>query len=219
MNNSLAARTNMVLSQLNPNKVTDEAIKQIYIDLPKEAFLPEHLHANAYIDEDLMTDDTHFIMEPMVQARLLQALDISSDDIALDIGCNRGYSSALLSQLCNTVIALGDDQKMIIEAGEILSDLDIATIAPIFTDLTKGYEKEAPYDVIMIEGAVSRIPMEIKNQLKVGGRLACVLRPSLRDIGKAMLLTRHETHFDEKILFDAATPYLRGFEPDRGFEF
>lgn len=212
-------RENMVQCQLSPNNISDERIKESFLNTPKEVFLPENIKDSAYIDEDLQTDSYHFILEPMVQAKLFQAADIHPEDVVLDIGSNRGYSAALLSQLASTVIALENDQKMVIEAGEILSELGIANVAPVFTDLTQGYEKEAPYDVIVFEGAVSVIPPMIKNQLKVSGRLVCIYRDEAHNPGKAMLITRHETYFDQKVLFDASTPYIKGFEPKKSFSF
>lgn len=219
MHAQLSPRENMVLTQLMTNKIVDERLKEAYLSTPKEEFLPEPLSQNAYIDEDLFTSDHHFILEPMTQAKMYQAAEIQSDDIILNIGCNTGYSSAVLSKLGSMVFALEDDQKMIIKAGEIFSTLEFTTIAPVYADLLQGYAKEAPYDVIVIEGAVQVLPNEITDQLKVGGRLVYIEREAPNMPGKAILLNKHSNHIDKRVLFECGTPYLRGFAPVEKFSF
>jgi len=84
--------------------------------------------------------------------------------------------------------------------------------------LTEGYAKQAPYDVIMFEGAVSEVPSAISDQLSEGGRLLAILKTGV-GLGKAVLITRLNDRLSQLELFDINAPYLAGFEPEIGFKF
>ena len=98
-----AARQNMVDSQIRTNKVTDPGLLRALAEMPREQFLARHLRDIAYIDEDLAIGGGRYLMEPMVLARLIQALDLDSGDVVLDVGCASGYSSAVLGRLTTAV--------------------------------------------------------------------------------------------------------------------
>ena len=100
------ARRNMVESQIRPNKVTDPLLLAAFMEIPREQFLPKSRRGVAYVDEDIEVGEGRHLMEPMVLARLLQVAETRPSDIALDIGCATGYSTAVLARLCNTVVAV-----------------------------------------------------------------------------------------------------------------
>ena len=121
----IAARTNMVKSQIRPNKVTDPLIIEAMGDIPRERFVPESHLGVAYIDEDIAIAGGRYLMEPMVLARLLQSAEIKETDVVLDIGCATGYSAALIARLANTVVALESDPDLAATAQRLLSELDV----------------------------------------------------------------------------------------------
>src|SRR5690606_27430042 len=90
------ARRHMVLSQLRPNRITDDRIADAMDIVPREEFVPEALRGVAYLDEDLEVAPGRYLIEPRVFARLLQEAAVTSDDVVLDIGCGTGYSAAVL---------------------------------------------------------------------------------------------------------------------------
>src|SRR5436305_10068540 len=106
------ARVNMIESQLRPNKVTDERIIEAFSRLRRELFVPEHLRGVAYVDEDLPLGRGRYLMEPMVAARLLQALMPDRKETALVVGAGVGYEAALLASLTRSVIALDADEEL-----------------------------------------------------------------------------------------------------------
>ncbi len=212
------ARSNMIDSQLRTNKVTDTGVLDAFAAVPRERFLPEARAGVAYIDEDLEVAPGRYLMEPMVLARLLQAARIEATDMVLDVGCTTGYSSAVLARLADTVVALESDPALCERANQTLQDLGIDNAVVVTADLTAGYEKQAPYDVILLGGAVAELPEAILSQLAEGGRLVSVMA-SQAHLGQAVLVRRNAGQASRRVLFDAAVRELPGFAAAPGFVF
>lgn len=219
MQNFDIARDNMIFSQLRPNGISSPALIEAIKAVPRERFVPRHLQRIAYVDEDIDLGGGHYLSEPTVLARLLQALEIEAGDVVLDIGCGTGYSTALLSHLAGTVVAIEADAGAATEAERLLGELGICNIAVVQQpSLAAGYAAQAPYHKILIDGGVGEVPQDILNQLADGGKLVAVLSKK-GHMGSAVLYSRSGDHFSMRVLFDAATPILAGFEPRKSFEF
>lgn len=209
----------MVESQIRTNKVTDGGLISAMRKIPREKFVPRHLQGVAYADEDIALGGGRWLREPMVLARLIQEADIKKTDLVLDIGCGTGYSTAVLGHLASTVVGLEQNKDMSDEADRLLHDLDIVNAVVIQQkDLREGYAQQGPYDAILINGSVPVVPDKIKSQLADGGRLVTVLS-TRGHMGNAVLITRFGESFSTRVLFDAATPTLSGFEASKTFEF
>lgn len=213
-----AARSNMVESQIRTNKVTDPHLLEAFETTPRERFVPEPLRGIAYIDEDVALGGERFVMEPMVLARLLQAARPGPGDVALDLGCGSGYATAILSRLVATVVALEVDAALAAAANQTLDELEIDNAVVVEGRLTEGYPKQAPYNVILLNGAVSEVPLAIADQLAEGGRLVTVVSVGA-GLGRATLMRRDSGIISSRILCDAAVPVLPGFEAAPGFVF
>jgi protein-L-isoaspartate(D-aspartate) O-methyltransferase len=212
------ARLNMVESQIRTNKVTDERILDALETIPRESYVPENRRGVCYIDEDLAIGGGRHLMEPMVLARLLQEARIGSQDVVLDVGCATGYSCAVLARLGATVVGVECDKELADGANKILSEQGIDNAVVIQDPLGDGYPKQAPYNVIVLEGAVSEVPKTIQDQLADGGRLVAVIRKG-EGMGRAILMQRNGEVVSSRVLFDAATPFLPGFELKEQFVF
>jgi protein-L-isoaspartate(D-aspartate) O-methyltransferase len=138
--------------------------------------------------------------------------------LALDIGCATGYATAVLAQLAATVVALESDHHLAAEANSLLSELGIDNAVVVEGPLTEGYAKQAPYNVILLNGAVAEVPTRITDQLADGGRLMTVVRDSA-GLGRATLIQRTDNVVSGRVIFDAATPLLPGFAHQPGFVF
>ena len=213
-----AARWNMVESQLRTNKVTDLRLLDAFETVPRERFVPEPLRGIAYIDQDVALGDGRFVMEPRVLARLLQAAEPGPDDMALDLGCGSGYATAILSRLAATVVALEDDAALAAAANRTLAELEIDNAVVVEGRLAEGYPKQAPYNVILLGGAVAEIPAAITDQLAEGGRLVAVVSAG-PGLGRATLMRRDAGVVASRVLYDAVLPMLPGFEAEPGFVF
>lgn len=212
------ARHNMVDNQLRANKVHDDRVLDAFLRLQRELFLPPGLRGVAYIDEDLPVAPGRYLMEPMVAARLVQALAVQPKDAALVVGAGVGYEAAVLGLLARSVIALEEDSQLARIGRSALVDHRIASVTYVEAPLKGGHRARAPYDVILFGGAVAAIPDEISAQLAEGGRMSVVLREP-GSVGRATLITRTGAVLARRVIFDAATPLLPGFEAEPGFVF
>lgn len=205
------ARANMVDSQLRPNKVTDPRLLAAFRSVPRERFVPQERAALAYADEDIRLAGGRVLMQPMVLARLLQALAPQSGERALVIGAGAGYSAAILAQLGLSVIALEDDAALPMKAAS-------AAISPVSGPLTAGWPAAAPYDVILIDGGITALPDAITAQIAPAkGRLGTVLHDG--PVAQAVLVQVFAGRPAITKLFDCATPVLPGFRRAPGFVF
>ncbi len=212
------ARMRMVDSQLRPNKVTDPRITGAMRRIPRERFLPGVQFALAYADEDVPLGNGRVLMEPMVIARLIQLAAPVSGERALVVAAGPGYGAAVLSACGARVTALEDDPALL-----RLARLALTTAAPevslVTGPLAAGWPNGAPYDVILIEGAVREIPPAIAQQLRAeGGRLVTVLR-SADHVSAAVLAEATPGGLRAQPMFDCATPDIPALQPAPVFEF
>ncbi|MCC3304970.1 protein-L-isoaspartate O-methyltransferase family protein [Sneathiella sp. HT1-7] len=210
------ARHHMVLSQLRPNRVTNDRVAEAMDTVPREEFVPKELRGVAYLDEDLEVAPGRFIVEPRVFGRLLQEADIQSTDVVLDIGCGTGYSSAVLGFLAQAVVAIESDPALVETASETLSRLECDNVAVVEGALVDGNAKQGPYNVIHINGAISSAPQSLLDQLAEGGRLVCVLGSNP---GVATIYRRQGDRFFPRAAFDASVPALPDLMSATSFEF
>jgi protein-L-isoaspartate(D-aspartate) O-methyltransferase len=211
------ARQHMVDSQVRTNKVTDERLIEAIRTLPRERFVPEALRTRSYLDDDVEIAPGRFLMEAMVTARLVQTADVKSTDMVLVVGAGSGYAAALLARLVNTVVALESDAALAQRAGSAFSDLGIDNAAVVEGPLANGWAKHAPYDVILLDGAVDQVPQALIDQLGEGGRMVGVMAE--RGIGRAMLWQKTKGAMSHRILFDANVTSLPGFNAPARFVF
>ena len=212
-----AARRNMVDCQIRPNKVTDKAVLDALLSVPRELFVPAGLRGIAYVDEDIEIAPGRCLMEPMVFARLLQLAALRPTDVVLDIGCGTGYSAAVLARLVNTVVAVECDAGLAARATELLAELSIDNAIVLEGPLNRGCPAQGPYDAVFLDGGAATVPAAVLDQLGEGGRLVAVVQ---RDgLGRATLMRRAGGILSSRIAFDASVAPLPGFAVEPGFVF
>lgn len=213
-----AARLTMVDSQLRPNKVTDLAVLDAFLAVPRERFVPPALRAAAYIDDDIPLGDGRFLMQPMVLARLLQLAVITPDDAVLEIGAGTGYGTAIAARLARSVVGVECDARHAARAVARLAELGVGNATVVEGPLAQGYPARAPYQVVLFEGRVAHIPDAIAGQVAENGRIVAVLGDG-SGIGRAVLMTRTDGMLSQRPVFDAAVPALPGLERAPSFVF
>ena len=212
------ARLNMVESQVRTNKVTDSKVVDALLAVPRERFVPEKLRGVAYVDEDLPLGGARYLLEPMVLARLLQTAEIKPSHRVLDVGAATGYATAILARLAASVVGLEQEPRLAEEARRNLHELMINNASIVVGDLAAGNPKSAPYDLILVNGAIAGVPPALKAQLAEGGHLATVIKAGA-GLGQATLFTRVGDTLSGRVIFDAGTPLLPGFVPEESFVF
>jgi protein-L-isoaspartate(D-aspartate) O-methyltransferase len=207
------ARRMMVEGQVRTNDVTDPRLLAAMLEIPREAFVPATKIDVAYLDRDLPLRgsgaEARFLLKPMVLGKLLQAAAVSETDRVLDVACASGYSTAVVARLAAHVVALEEDAALARAAADTLDTLGIANVSVRTGPLADGAVDEAPYDVIVFNGAAEIVPEGLCSQLRDGGRLVCVLRQG--GVGRAMLYRSVEGDVSGRAIFDATAPLLPGF--------
>jgi protein-L-isoaspartate(D-aspartate) O-methyltransferase len=212
-----AARQKMVVSQIRTSDVSDPAVVDAIGAVPRELFVPPAIRPFAYIDEDIAIGKARYLMEPSVLARLLQLADLQTTDNALVVGAGYGYSAAVMARLVKHVVALESDMALATQAVKALAEVAPGQVSVVTGDLKAGWPAKSPYDVILLDGAVSALPVGFKPQLADGGRLVCIVRDG--PVGRATLITRSGDSYGSRQEFDAMTPVLPGFEKQPKFVF
>ena len=214
-----AARQLMVDGQVRPNKVNDARILAAMRSLPRERFVPADRAALAYSDEDVALGGGRFLMEPMVTARLVQMAAVQDGERALVVGAGTGYGAALLALCGATVTALESDPALLAIARVVVPSLT-GGVAIVEGNLADGWKATAPYDVILIEGAVPELPQAVIAQIRAdGGRLVTVLRPGPRTGQAVLCSSAGGGRLDRHAVFDCAVPVLPMLRRQPGFVF
>lgn len=164
----VAMRHAMVVSQLRTSAVNDPRVIAAMGEVPRENFVPAAQRAFAYRDAQLPLNGARMMNTPLATGRLLVAAEIRSTDHVLLIGAAGGYTAALIARLAKSVVALEEDSALVAMAvGGIMGTQVVTASGP----LNQGWADSAPYDLIVIDGAVETVPEAIVEQLAPGGRL------------------------------------------------
>lgn len=212
-----AARDAMVESQIRTSDVTDLAILGAFRHTAREAFVPTARRALSYADCQVETDAGRMMLSPRDLSKMVQAAGIEPKDVVLDMACGRGYSTAILAQLADTVVGLETDEAAVARATGLLVDADISNAAIVQGDLKSGAAEHGPFDVIFISAALPTVHRPWFSQLANGGRLVCIIQTG--PVGRVTVFTKSGDAVGETVAFDTSALYLPGFEPAPAFVF
>jgi protein-L-isoaspartate(D-aspartate) O-methyltransferase len=212
------ARFNMIEQQIRPWDVLDGAVLDLLARVRREDFVPPAYKALAFVDTQLPLPGGGAMLEPKVEARLLQELQVQRHETVLEIGTGSGFMAALLGHRALRVITLECDPALARAAADRLQRAGLANVAVRTVSAeagARGLPGEAPFDVIALSGSVAEVPRTLLEQLRVGGRLAAIVGDE--PVMMARLYTRSgEAAWSEADLFETVAPRLAGFpEPSR----
>jgi len=204
------ARRAMVDNQLRPEGVTDRGVLAAMGSVERERFVPAEARALAYFDRPLKVAPGRAMMPAAALGRLMSELAPKAGERALVVGSGTGYSAALLRTIGVEVIALESDASLAAAASK-------AGVDTVVGDLRKGWAKSAPFDLVLLDGAVEEIPGVIVKQLREGGRLA----GAIVDEGVSRLVVGRASGgaLGLRSIADAEAEQLPGFERPRAFTF
>jgi protein-L-isoaspartate(D-aspartate) O-methyltransferase len=220
MSDFSTARQKMVDCQVRPSDVTDIRIIDAMLAVPREAFVPEQQRAMAYLDLDLevgAASGKRFLIKPAVLAKMLQAAEITEADNVLVVGCATGYAAAVVAKLASQVTATESDSDLAAKARDILARTGCGNVTVHAAAAGDGEPANAPYDVIVLDGATEITPDRVYRQLKEGGRLVGVFATTQPP--RAAIVTHSHGDFGHRALFDATVPVLPGLDRVPAFVF
>jgi len=167
----LKRRKEMVEEQLRNRGISDPRVIAAFLKIPRHLFVPEDERELAYYDGPLPIGEQQTISQPYVVAYMTQALDPKPTDKILEIGTGSGYQAAILSQLVDEVYSIEIVRPLGLKAAEVLKDLELKNIHLKISDGSLGYPENGPYDGIIVTAAPKKLPEELINQLKIGGKM------------------------------------------------
>jgi protein-L-isoaspartate(D-aspartate) O-methyltransferase len=223
--NTELARFNMIEQQIRPWEVLDPAVLSLLAAVRREDFVPPALRSLAFVDTQLPLlpgrPDGPRMLEPKVEARLLQELQVQRHEKVLEIGTGSGFMAALLGHRAMHVHTLECVPELVERARANLAAAGVANVTVhqvTPAEGARGLPGEAPFDVIVLSGSVAEVPRELLAQLKVGGRLAAIVGDE--PVMHARLVRRAgEAAWSETDLFETVAPRLVGFPEPRRFRF
>lgn len=182
-----AARQRMV-RLLVSRGITDQAVLTAMGTVPREAFLPRRLARAAYDDTSLPIERGQTISQPYIVALMTAALEPRPTDRVLEIGTGSGYAAAVLSGLVAEVYTVERHRSIAVSAGERLSALGYGNVVVVHADGSHGLAEHAEYDGISVTAAPDHVPVSLRDQLAIGGRLVVPVGPHFG--GQSLLRVR-----------------------------
>jgi protein-L-isoaspartate(D-aspartate) O-methyltransferase len=219
MTDHATARLNMVENQLRPNRVVEQRLLDAMGAVPRELFVPEAMRGVAYADENIPLGGGRFLVEPLALGKLLQSAAVAPGDAALVVGDATGYAAAVVARLAaRTSLLLPPEAAPQVPAVERqLRELACGEVVVRAGDPAAGMPDRAPFDVVVLVGAVEGVPQALLDQLADRGRLVTVVEE--RRQGRVTVCLKVADAVGRTTPFDAALPPLPGLRAAAGFVF
>ena len=212
------ARFNMIEQQVRPWDVLDPKALDLMEAMPREAFVPAGYEGLAYADIEVPLGNGESMLAPKYVGRMLQAVDIHANDVALEVGTGSGYLTALLAKGCREVFSVDIDPDMTLTAKKNLSSQGIDNATLETGDAAQGWDTHAPYDIIIITGSQPVLPDTFEKALNRGGRLVAIVGEA--PVMEAVLITRtSDTEWSREVLFETDIKSLVNAHQPRNFTF
>lgn len=207
MLNLTPAHFNMVQQQIRPWEVLDPQVIKVLEEVPRELFVPMEYRNLAYAELEIPLAHDQQMIRPAIIARMIQALRLNRNDAVLEIGTGSGFHTALLARLSRYVYSVDIYPEFSEAASERLGTLGINNVSFECGDASRGWERHAPYDVIVLTGSLPYLPEAFRASLSYGGRLFAVI--GTPPVMEATLLTRIEGQvYSQEDIFETVLPSL-----------
>lgn len=216
MNN--IAQQNMLAQQIRAWDVLDDKILNLLASLPRESFIPTAYKGWAYADMPTPLGHGQTTLAPKEEGKILQALNIHPTETVLEVGTGCGYLTALMAKQANHVYSVDILPEMTELARQHLAHHEIENITLETGDATHGWNKHAPYDVIVMTGSIPTLPTEFCKQLNPGGRILAILgdAPAMQ---VCLFTFEAKDKWQKKVLFETVTPRLANIKEQPIFTF
>lgn len=210
-----AHRARLVLG-LRSAGITNTAVLSAIESVPRELFVPETFIDRAYEDTALPIGYGQTLSQPLVVATMIQALELNSRDILLEVGTGSGYHAAILSHLCRRVYTIERHRPLLAEAQKRFESLGLTNVTSMAGDGMKGWPEQAPFDRISVTAAGDEPPQSLLDQLKVGGIMVMPVGGQNR-IQQLVRFRRTEAGYESDVIMDVRfVPLLPGVATETG---
>jgi protein-L-isoaspartate(D-aspartate) O-methyltransferase len=212
------ARFNMIEQQIRPWNVLDTAVLDLLDAVPRHEFVSLGQESLAYVDTQLPLPCGQCMLEPRVEARMVQDLAIQAHETVLEIGTGSGYLTALLAKKAAHVVSLEIHAELANFAKANLARAGVRNVDVVCADGAHYTSPHAPFDVIVLGGSVAQVPDFLLAQLKVMGRLLAI-------VGAGPMMRAHLVKSISELQqvttepWDAVVPRLAGFPEPSAFKF
>ena len=212
------ARFNMIEQQIRPWNVLDQDVLDLLVVVKREEFVPAACKALAFVDTEIPLPGGEAMFTPKMEARILQEVMLKKHETVLEIGAGSGYMAALLAHKGRhvTTVEISPELKAMAEAN--LARAGVANVTVEEGNGAAGWDKGAPFDVIVISGALEVLPEAFLKQVKVGGRIAAII--GVAPVMSVNIITRvSETAYDTVKVFETNVKPLSGAKAVSHFTF
>lgn len=214
------ARSNMIEQQIRTWDVLDQRILDTLEAIPRHRYVPDAYRSLAYSDTRIPIGHGEVMMNPALEGRMLQVLQITPADRVLEIGTGSGYVTACLSELADSVDSIEIHADLSSEAAEKLQRDEMRGIALQVGDAAAGWGEANTYDVIAITGSLPSLPQSYREALRPGGRLFVVCGSLAQPIMEALLVKRvSDDNWTVESIFDTRLAPLANSTPAPEFVF
>ncbi|MGV3682232.1 MAG: protein-L-isoaspartate O-methyltransferase family protein [Acidovorax sp.] len=219
------ARYNMIEQQIRPWNVLDADVLDLLAVVRREDFVPPAYRSMAFMDIEVPLQGSdaedavragHSMLQPRVEARMLQDLAIKPTDRVLEIGAGSGYMAALLAARAQSVVSLEIVPELAEMARENLLGAEVRNVEVRLADGSRG-ATDGPFDVIVLSGSVAEVPQALLSQLRDGGRLGAIVGSD--PVMRFTLTRRSGDRFETTSPWDTIAPRLVNFPEPSGFTF
>ncbi len=193
-------RHQMVQRQLSARGISDPLVLAAMERVPRESFVPDHLEADAYLDQPLPIGQGQTISQPYIVAFMIAALRLRSSDKVLEVGAGSGYAAAVLAEIAEEVFAIERHGRLAEGAAQTHGELGYVNVQIRHGDGTMGWLEAAPFDAILVSAGAPAIPEALKSQLARGGRMVIPVGDD-RSVQRLLRITRHEDGTFEQEIF------------------
>ena len=178
MNNKFfdISRENMIKNQIITNQVTNQELIDAIAAIERQRFVSNQFHSIVYSDSNILIKNKRFLMKTFIFAKMIQNCNIKNKDSVLVIACLTGYSVAVISKLCAYVFGIENDNDLVQQANNTLTNIGCLNCSVSFANLLDGNKKNAPYDKIIIEGGIEFVPKSILDQIREGGKIFFMMK-------------------------------------------
>ena len=215
MSDNATRRRMMVDNQIRPSDVTKFPIIEAFLSVKREYFVPTENRDTAYVGEHIQIGNNRVILDPRTLAKMLDSVDVTDNELVLDVGAGYGYSSAIIAYLAEAVVALESEDRPANEMQNALIENGIDNVIVEQGSLLDGAASHAPYDVIFVQGGVEFIPEQIISQLKEGGRMVALFMEGA--LGTVKIGYKVNGGLNWRFAFNAGAPVLSDFEKEKTF--